>query len=184
MAHKVHTLMAHKARHHGQHGHRPVVQAEDALQLFLAGQLVRLEIGRRIVFGKVRVCGRVVAFGVDAVQNAAQLVLLLPQQAVQPMAVPWVQYFCGITGRNGSHLVGTLDGALHEVHTAVILQQMRVCMADAQGILHNIHAVFALILDIVDGEHRFDAAVRFQVPVIQVQIHGHQRRLPSGWKSI
>lgn len=55
---------------------------------------------------------------------------------------------------------------------------MRVCMADAQGILHNIHAVFALILDIVDGEHRFDAAVRFQVPVIQVQIHGHQRRLP------
>ena len=90
MAHKVYALMAHKARHHGQHGHRPIVQAENALQIFFAGQLVCFKVGRRVIFGKVRVCGRVIAFGVDAIQNAAQLILFLPQQIVQPVAVPWV----------------------------------------------------------------------------------------------
>ena len=41
-----------------------------------------------------------------------------------------------------------------------------------------LHAVFALILDVMDREHGFDAAVLLQMSVIQVQIYGHQRRLP------
>ena len=94
------------------------------------------------------------------------------------MAVPGVKYLACIAGRNRRHLVRALNGAFHEVDTAVILHQVRVLPSNGQRILQDLHAVFALILDVMDREHGFDAAVLLQMSVIQVQIYGHQRRLP------
>ena len=55
---------------------------------------------------------------------------------------------------------------------------MRVLAADGDRILQDLHAVFALILDVVDREHRFDIAEFFDVAVVQIQIYRHERRLP------
>ena len=99
-----------------------------------------------VVLDDVGVGGGVKDIHVDAVQDAAELILLLAQQAVQTMAEPRVQDLLGIGGADGSDLVGGLDRALHEVGTAVIFHNMGVAGADAAGILENVQTVLALVL--------------------------------------
>ena len=178
MANQVYALVAHQPRDHGHHRNRPIVQTENLLQLFFALGLVLRKTVRVEVCRKIGIRSRVVAFDVDTIEDAAQLILLLAQQVVQAVAVPGVKYLACIAGRNRRHLVRALNGAFHEVDTAVILHQVRVLPSNGQRILQDLHAVFALILDVMDREHGFDAAVLLQMSVIQVQIYGHQRRLP------
>ena len=94
------------------------------------------------------------------------------------MAEPGVQDLARVGGAHGAHLVGRFHRSLHKVGAAVVLHNMGVPLANAAGVLQNIQPVFALVLDIMDGEHRLNAAVFVQMPVVKVQIHRHQRRLP------
>ena len=55
---------------------------------------------------------------------------------------------------------------------------MGVAGTDAAGILEDIQAVLALVGNVMDGEHRLDAAEFIQMAVIQVQIDRSQRGLP------
>ena len=128
--------------------------------------------------GNVGVGLGIVGIHVDAVQNTAQLVLLLAQQAVQTMAEPGVQNLARIGGAHGAHLVGGLDGALHKVGAAIVLHNVGVPAADAAGVFQDIQAVLALVLDVMDGKHGLDAAELVQMTVVQVQEHRHQRGLP------
>ena len=154
------------------------MQAKLVLQVFLADSLAVLEGLGVVVLGNVGVGGGVEHIDVDAVQNAAQLILLLAQQAVQTMAEPGVENFLCIGGADGRDLIGTLDCTLHEVGTAVVLHHMGVAGTDAAGILEDIQAVLALVGNVMDGEHRLDAAEFIQMAVIQVQIDRSQRGLP------
>ncbi len=155
-----------------------LLQAELILQGFLALCLARLEGVDVVVEGDVRVGGGVVGVHVDAVQDAAELVLLLAQQSVQTVAEPRVEDLLCVGGADGGDLVGSLDGALHEVGAAVVLHDMLVAAADAAGVFQNIGAVLALIGDVVDGEDGLDAVELVQMTIVQVQVHRHQSGLP------
>ena len=121
---------------------------------------------------------KVVGVHVDAVQDAAQLILLLPQQGVQAIAEPGVQDLLGIGGADGGDFVGGLEGALHEVGAAVVLHDVLVPAADAAGVLQDLQAILALVGDVVDGKDGLDPVELVQMTVVQVQIHGDQGRLP------
>ena len=55
---------------------------------------------------------------------------------------------------------------------------MGVTCADAAGILENIQTILALVGNVVDREHRLDAAELIQMAVVQVQVDGRQCGLP------
>ena len=70
------------------------MQAELVLQGLFADSLALLEGLGVVVFGNVRVGGRVKDIDVNTVQNTAQLILLLAQQAVQTVAEPRSRISC------------------------------------------------------------------------------------------
>ena len=55
---------------------------------------------------------------------------------------------------------------------------MGVTCADAAGILENIQTILSLVGNVVDREHRLDAAELIQMAVVQVQVDGRQCGLP------
>ena len=154
------------------------MQAELVLQCFLALCLALFKVGDVVVEGDLRVGGGIIRLHVDAVQDAAQLILLLAQQGIQTVAEPGVQDLLRIGGADGGDLVGRLEGTLHEVGAAIVLDDVLVAAADAAGVLQNVGAVLALIGDVVDGEDGLDPVELVQMTVVQIQVNGHQRGLP------
>ena len=176
--HQVKALHADHAAHHAKDGAAVLVQAELVLQGLLALCLALFKVVDAVVEGDVLVGGGVVGIHVDAVQNAAQLILLFPQQSVQTVAEPGVQDLLCVGGADRGDLVGRLKSTLHEVGAAIVLHDVLVTAADAAGIFQNVGAVLALVGNVVDGEHRLDAVELIQMAVVQVQVHGHQSSLP------
>ena len=164
--HQIKALHANHAADHGKDGAAVLVQAELILQGFLALCLALFKVGDVVVEGDVLIRSGIVGIGIDAVQNAAQLILLLAQQAVQTVAEPRVEDLHGIGGADGGDLVGSLEGALHKVCAAIVLHDVLVPAADAAGIFQNVGAVLALVGNVVDGEHRLDAVELIQMAVV------------------
>ena len=176
--HQIKALHADHAADHGKDGAAILVQAELILQGFLALCLALFKVGDVVVEGDVLIRSGIVGIGIDAVQDAAQLVLLLPQQSVQTIAEPRVEDLHGIGGADSGDLIGSLESTLHEVCAAVVLYDVLVAAADAAGVLQNVGAVLALISDIMDGEDGLDAVELIQMAIVQVQVHRHQSGLP------
>ena len=141
---QVHPFMAHQPGDHGDDGAAVRLEAELLAEGLLAGRLAGGKVGGVVMGGDVRVGGGVVADRVDAVEDAAQLILLLPQKAVQPVAEPGVQDLARVGGADRADPVAAFDGALHKVGAAVVLHHMGVPPADAAGVLQDVQAVLAL----------------------------------------
>ena len=176
--HQVKALHADHAADHTKDGATVLVQAKPILQGLLALCLALFKVVDAVIEGDVLVGGGVVGIHVDAVQDAAQLILLFPQQGIQTVAEPGVQDLLCVGGADRGDLVGRLKSTLHEVGAAIVLHDVLVPAADAAGIFQNVGAVLALVGNVVDGEHRLDAVELIQMAVVQVQIHGHQSSLP------
>ena len=175
---EVEALHADHAADHRKDGAAVLVEAELILQGLLALCLARFEAVDVVVAGDVGVGGRVVGLHVDAVQDATELVLLLPQQGVQTVAEPRVEDLLCIGGADGGDLIRRLDGALHEVGAAIVLHDMLVAAADAAGVFQDLGAVLALIGDVMDGKDGLDTVELVQMAIVQVQVHRHQSGLP------
>ena len=176
--HEVEALHAHHAADHGKDGAAVLIEAELLLQGLLAGRLALFKVVDAVVEGDAGIGGGVVGVHIDAVEDAAQLILLLSQQSVQTVAEPRVEDFLRVGGADGGDLIGSLDGALHEVGAAIVFHDVLVAAANAAGVFEDVGAVLALISDVVDGEDGLDAVELIQMAVVQVQVHGHQRGLP------
>ena len=177
-ANKVNALMADQAGNHSHDRASVLVQTELILKGCLAGCFALLERVDVIVFDNVRVSSRIIDIHVNAVEDAAQLILLLAQQSIQAMAEPRVKDFPRIGGADRGDLVGSLNGALHKVGTAVIFHDMRITLADTAGIFKDFQTVLALVGNIVDREHRLDTVELIQMAVIEIEINRGQCRLP------
>ena len=94
------------------------------------------------------------------------------------MGEPGIQDFLRVGRADGGHLVGHLDGTLHEVDAAVLLHDGSAALRNAKDILQDFHAVFALVLDVMNGENRFDVFVPLPASVEQAVIHRNQGGLP------
>ena len=64
----------------------------------------------------VGIGGRIVAHGVDAVEDAGELPAAFPENGVQLVGEPGIQNLLSVGGADGGDPVGALDGALHQVH--------------------------------------------------------------------
>ena len=103
-----------------------LMQAELVLHRPLLRQLCPPGRSRRRSFWQCQGRWRVKDIDVNTVQNAAQLILLLAQQLSRPWLNPRVEDFLRVGRADGGDLCPALDGALHEVGTAVILHNMGV----------------------------------------------------------
>ena len=121
---------------------------------------------------------RVIYIGVDAVQNAVELILTLAQNRVKPVAEPGVEYLLCVGRADGRHGVGAFDSALHQVEVAAEVELTLVLLTQTEHVAENLLAVNALILDVMDGENIFYVLVALAVCVHRRIIDWDESRLP------
>ena len=124
--------------------------------------------------------GGVVARHVQPVHHAGELSVDHAHHTLHALGIGGVVKLGGVGGADGGNSVGHQHGALHQVHIAVHLEGAVVVPAAIQPeqLVHGVRAVASLILDVVDREHRADAAHRLPAGADILKIDGHQRRLP------
>ena len=177
-AHQVNALVTDQTGDHGHDRAAILVQAELILQSCFADGLALLHRVSIIVLRDIRVGGGVENIHVNTVQDTAQLILLLAQQAIQTMAEPRVQDLLCIGRADGGDLISSLDCALHKVGAAIILHNVGIACANAAGILQDIHAILALVGNVMDGEYCLDVVELIQVAVVQVEVNRGKGGLP------
>ena len=172
--------MAHQPRHHGdQRRVRLLGKSEGSLQGCLAHGLAG-RVCRRVMRRKRRVGRRVVGDGVDAVDHAVHFPADGVHHALQPLGIGRVMELGGVGGTDGGDGVRHEHGTLHQVHVAVHAEGAVIVPATIQTeeLVHAVAAVAALILNVVNGEHRADMAYLPPAGGRVLEIDGHQRRLP------
>ncbi len=175
---QIQPLGRHHARDHAdQRGLRLLRKVQALLQLgFVLGLAVRVV--RRVIGVKVFVRLRIIDMHVDSVQNAGELPAPLLKDVLQPVGEPRVQNLLRIGRAHRRHAVCALHRALDHIDAVAVFQQRYRRLRDAEHILDQLFAVFALILDVMDGEHGFHAAVKLFVGIEDAEIDRDQRRLP------
>ena len=86
----------------------------------------------------------------------------------------------GVGGRDGGDEVGGHDGALHQVDVLVVAQHplVEIAAVQANDVLQYLVAVAALILDVVDGEHRLGVGQLGDVVPLLQHVDRDQGGLP------
>ena len=148
---------------------------EGGLTGSLAGEVVRGEVS-----GQAVIVGGIIQRGVDAVQDTAQLVAVVGNDALQTVGVEGILELAGIGGGDGGDIVGGVDGPLHQVHVPMVGQHMLVEVAgvETEQILQQLLAVAALVLDVVDGKDRLGPIELGHTGALLQQIDGSQGGLP------
>ncbi len=94
------------------------------------------------------------------------------------MAEPRVQDLLCIGRADGGDLISSLDCALHKVGATIILHNVGIACANAGGILQDIHAILALVGNVMDGEYCLDVVELIQMAVVQVEVNRGKGGLP------
>ena len=177
-AHQIQALVRNQTGDHGNQRNAPVdLEGEALLQAALVFALAA-HILLGVVAVDLIVGGRVVACEIDAVLDAAELVMTEVQLVVQTPAVPRILDLRSVAWRNGGNAGRGLNSALHHIELAVHLENMALAGGDADALGVDFPAVLALILDVVDGEQALDVVVPGSVGIEQIVVHGNQSCLP------
>ena len=180
LTNQVQALVGDQTADNGHDGHIGVLpQAHDLLQMGLIGVLAG-QIVHGVVGGDPLVRGGVVQLHVDAVEHAGQLVLTAAHDALHPVGKVGQLQLVGVGGRDGVDGVGAQNGTLQQVHVAVHNDGAVVgpAVVQAEQVAQRLHAVAALILDVVDGQGGLDAAESVLPHTVVLQVDGHQGGLP------
>ena len=179
-ADQVQALVGDKAADDGKDGDVGVlVQAHHMLQGSLVCSLAG-HIRGGVVCADALVGGRIVELHVNAVEHAAELIVALAHDALQPVGkVSLLELTC-VSGRNSVDGVGAKKGALDEVHVAVHHDGAVVGPAgiQAENVFKNVPAIPALILDVMDGEDGFDGTEVILPYAVILEVDGDQCGLP------
>ena len=86
----------------------------------------------------------------------------------------------GIGGADGGDSIGAEHGPLHQIHAAVHLEGAVLVPAPVQAeeVLHRLRAELSLVLHIMNGKHRADAAQGVPAPRQVLPVDGDQGGLP------
>ena len=151
------------------------------IQTFLKRPFV-FRFSRRIISGimavKLRVGLRIVFIGVDAVEYPRQFPFPQPEDRIESMGIPGIEYLARVGRADRRNTVCGFNGAFHQINAAVLLHDGAGTLRYAEHIFQNFHAVFALILDIVDGKDRFDGLIPLLSGIKQSLVYGNERGLP------
>ena len=169
-----------EARHHAQQWPLQVLfvetQGEQQVQLAIALALetVRIEAAR-----DMRVVTRVPFAVVAAVENTVQLARLRAQQPVEPGAELGRLDFLRVARTHGGNGVRENDPGFHEIHVAVVFQELRLHQPAVQCELGELAGGKpSLIVEIVNRVHDLDARKQRVQREPRAEIGGAQRGLP------
>ena len=178
--HQLEALVLDQTGDAGDDGHVGIFpQAHGALQGGLTGGLAGQVVDGEVL-SQTLIVGGIIETGVDAVEDTAQLVAVVGDDALQAVGVEGVLQLLGVGGGDGGHIVGGVDGALHQVHIAVIAEHMLVEVAgvETEEVFQGLLAVPALVLDVVDGVDRLGVVELGHAVALFQQVDGHQSGLP------
>ena len=118
---------------------RPDICCRAALQFFLPA-ICRAE--KNLVRPLSR---QVIHLGVDAVEDAAQLVAVVGDNPLQAVGIEGVLELVGVGGGDGGHVVGGIDSPFHQIHVSVVGQHVlvEVPVVEPEHILQSLAAVSA-----------------------------------------
>ena len=141
--------------------------------LRLAGRILRgkMAVNLRIGFG-------IVLVGIDAIEDSRKLPLPQTQDGVEAMGIPGIQDLPCIGRADCRHTVGGFDRPFHQVDTAVLFHNGAGRLGNTKHILQDLHPVFALILDIMDGEYGFDVLISLLPGIEQGVVNRNKCALP------
>ena len=177
--HQVEALLRRHARDHGDDGRvRADLETELPAQRGAAGGLAARVVGG-VGRGDAAVVRGVKDGGVDAVEDAGQLVLPGVENALESLAVSRRADLTGVARADGVDVVGKDAAGLEQVRAAVELHEFRRIIAriDAEQILHEFEGELALIGDVVDGQQRLHARLH-SAGVLRFHQHGQHGRVP------
>ena len=178
VAHQVKALVAHQAAYHGQDGGIGFFRQ---VHLLLQGGLAQglaLRLSRREISGQGVIPGGIVANGINAIEDAAQLPLLLPQDLIQPMAKIGVEDLAGIGGAYGGDALAFLQGALHHIQVPVEFHLTDGPIRQAAHIPGYIQPKLPLILDIMNGKDGMRPGELGNAPVEHIEVNRDKSGLP------
>ena len=117
--------------------------------------------------------------GVDAVEDARQLMLPCVENALEPLTVGSRADLAGVARADGVDVVGKDTARLEQVCAAVELHELRrvIARVDAEQILHEFEAELALIGDVVDRQQRLHPRLH-PAGVLRFHQHGQHGGVP------
>ena len=180
LTNQVQSLVGHQPAHHGHDGGVGLLpQAQHPLKHRLV-LVLPAHILCRIVHRDAQVGLRIVELHVDAVEHTGELVVALIDDPLQVVGKIGHLQLVGVGGGHGGDGVGAEDGALEEVHVAVHQQRAVLGPAGVQAeqVAQDVRVEAALILDVMNGQHRADAPVAVLPHAVVLQVDGHQGGLP------
>ena len=172
--HQVEAFLRRHARDHGDDGRvRADLEPELPAQCSTAGGLAAQVVGR-VGRGDAAVVRGVKDGGVDAVENAGQLVLPGVENALEPLAVGRRADLTRIAWADGVDVVGKDAAGLEQVRAAVEFHEFRrvIARVDAEQVLHEFERELALIGDVVDRQQRLHARLH---PAGVLRFHQHRQ---------
>ena len=177
-AHQIQALVGNQTGDHGNQRNTPVdlegkALLQTALVFTLAAHILLGVVAVNLVVGRGIIAGEV-----DAVLDAAELVVTEVELVMQTPAVPRILNFSRIARRNGGNAGGGFDSALHHVELAVHFEDFALARRNTDALGVNLPAILTLVLDIMDGEQALDVVVPRSVRIEQIVIHGNERGLP------
>lgn len=170
--------MAYQAAYHGQNGGIGFFRQ---VHLLLQGGLAQglaLRLSRREIGGQGVIPGGIVANGINAIEDAAQLPLLLPQYFIQPMAKIGVEDLLGIGGAYGGDALALLQGAFHHIQVAMVFHLTDGPIRQAAYIPGYIQPKLPLILDIVNGKDGMGAGELGDLTIEYIEVNRDKSGLP------
>ena len=177
--HQVEALLRRHARDHGDDGRvRADLETELPAQRGAAGGLAAQVVGG-VGRGDAAVVRGVKDGGVDAVEDAGQLVLPGVENALESLAVSRRADLAGVARADGVDVVGKDAAGLEQVRAAVELHELRrvIARVDAEQVLHEFERELALIGDVVDRQQRLHARLH-PAGVLRFHQHGQHGRVP------
>ena len=177
--HQVEAFLRRHARDHGDDGRvradlKPELPAQRGAAGGLAAQVVG-GVGR----GDAAVVRGVKNGGVDAVEDAGQLVLPGVENALEPLTVSRRADLARVARADGVDMVGKDAAGLEQVRAAVELHELRrvIARVDAEQVLYKFKGELALIGDVVDGQQCLHARLH-SAGVLRFHQHGQHGRVP------
>ena len=122
--------------------------------------------------------GGIVANGINAIEDAAQLPLLLPQDLIQPMAKIGVEDLLGIGGAYGGDALAFLQGALHHVQVPVEFHLTDGPIRQPAHIPGYIQPKLPLILDIMNGKDGMRPGELGDLTIEYIEVNRDKSGLP------
>ena len=146
--------------HSDEHCVRFNFKAEFLLEFFLAFCLSgKIEFGESC--GDFAIGGRIIAFGIDSVEDSRKFIFSFPEKAIHSPRKPGILDLFRISRAYGGNCIALINAGFHIVAASVIFDKTASVFRNSENICRKVHIIVSLILDVMDAENCFDSGIFF-----------------------